>query len=335
MTSDWHILLLLTCLITLCCSTVQARDYRTLYADSDLKRYNLVYSPNIRAVLFEDMAAYLLADELATLQRVQLLQPWDRRVDPFEFSANAGNGLLLIPTMSVRFMDEMAIATAWLERFQCNKEAVFDYVAAMDYSDIDLPAMLPALNIPGNAYELDSYVDDVSQKALKSALAFILLHELGHVHHRHQPYDRIDAATAQQQEAQADQFAMRVLRRMQLPPLGMVIWFTAVSIRDPHVPGSPGQTHPLSGERLSAIANAMRSRPEDFIEPANRGKVTVQSIRGAAEQIDAIGVYLSDPYLRGFLRERGRLVTPELLAGACSTDEHNKAWADHLGKAIK
>ncbi|WP_421865047.1 hypothetical protein [Motiliproteus sp.] len=321
------ILILVAMLLAL---PVQARDYRTLYSAEELQRANGIYSANIEAVLFEDIAQYLLGGELETLQRVTLLQPPDRWKDPFEFSASADAGLMLIPTLSVKFLDDLAIAIAWFERFGCNKESLFDYVAALDFSDRKLPAPLPALKVPNQAYKLDAYVDDVSQKILKSALAFILLHELGHLHHRHRGYDQISAKQAQAQEAEADQFAMRVLRRMRLPPLGATVWFSAVSMRDPLVPGSPRQTHPLTSNRLQAIAAQLRTRPGDFIEPANRGKLTPDGIRAAADEIERIGTFLADPDFRSFLRERGRRATPELLSGACTPEQHNQQWLERF-----
>jgi hypothetical protein len=54
------------------------------------------------------------------------------------------------------------------------------------------PAPLPALQIPGDALG-DSVVDEQAQKLLKSAIIFLVLHELGHVLHGHPSYDAISA----------------------------------------------------------------------------------------------------------------------------------------------
>lgn len=313
----------------------QARDYSTMYPAAERQQANGVYGPNVRGMLFEDVARYLLDNELATLRRVQLWQPWDRTVDPFEFSANPATGVMLVPTLSVKFFDDLSIATAWFERFGCNKEAVFDYVASLDFSERDLPGPLTALAVPDEAYKLDNFVDDVSQKTLKSGLVFIMLHELGHIHHRHRPYSEITAAEAQAQEAEADRFALRVLRRMRLPPMGVTLWFMAASMRDPLVPGSPRQTHPLTSSRLQAIAQDLRTRPDDFIEPANRGRITADTIRSVAQDIDGIGRLLSDPDLRSFLRERGRIATPALLSGACQAKQHDREWMRKFRELIE
>ena len=312
-----------------------ARDYSAMYSPAELQRANSVYSDNIRGSLYEDIGGYLSADESRTLHRVQLWQPWNSVSDPFEFSANPDSGVIKIPTFSVKFFDDLAIATAWFERFDCNKEAVFDYVAALDFNDRELPSPLKALDVPNEAYKLDSFVDDVSQKTLKSALAFLMLHELGHVHHRHRSYQDVSPAVAQAQEAEADEFAMRVMRRMRLPPMGMTVWFMAVSMRDPLVENSPRQTHPLTSSRLQAIAEDLRNRPDDFIEPANRGTLTAAHIISIADDIDTIARNLADPQLRSFVRERGRLATAQLLGSACESQQHSQDWMQRFKDLIQ
>jgi hypothetical protein len=102
----------------------------------------------------------------------------------------------------------------------------------------------------------------------------------------------------------------------------------AVSMRDPLVEGSPRQTHPLTSDRLQAIARELRINPDDFIEPANQGKMSTNDIRTLADNIDTIARNLSDPDLRSFVRERGRLATPALLANACEAQQHNQDWMD-------
>lgn len=303
-----------------------ARDFSKLYPAAELERVGAIYAPNIEGMLFQDIARYLRDDELETLRRVRIWQPRDRTVDPFEFFASSDDGVIVVPTLSVKFFDDLAVAIAWFEDKGCRKEAIFDYVAALDYSDLVLDQPHRVLGVPPKAWEQSAYVDDVSQKALKSAIAFIVLHELGHVHHGHRGYDGITAAEARAQEREADRFAMRVLRRMHLPPLGVALWFMAVSLRDPLVPGSPRQTHPLSSDRMRSIAGELRRRPGDFIEPLNRGRIDENAILGVANDIDGIGTMLADPDLRSFVRQRGRSATPELLASGCRAEQLDDAW---------
>jgi len=305
-----------------------ARDYSELYAPDVLRSASNTYSSNINAVLYQDVGGYLLPGELRVLNETELQQPWERTKDPFEFSAYPDRGVILVPTLSIKFLDDLAIALAWYERFGCNKESVFDYVASLDFGEGRIQAPLPSLGVPEKAYELDEYVDDVSQKTLKSATVFLLLHELGHIYYDHRGYEGITGTEAQAQETQADAFALKVLRRMHLPPLGMSVWFLAVSMRDPAEPGSPRQTHPMTADRLGAIADELRQSPDDFIEPENRGVWNADTIRALANDIETIGQGISDPDMRFFLRERGRRATPELLAGGCQAEQHRNNWMD-------
>ncbi|WP_026960608.1 phage exclusion protein Lit family protein [Aliagarivorans taiwanensis] len=294
-----------------------ARDYSAMYSASELKRVSEVYGANIEAVLYDDLRPHLTQDELALLARVRLYQPWERTEDPFEFAADSAQGIILIPAFSVKFLDDLAIATAWFERFNCDKQAIFDYLAALDFSTQPLDAPLKALGVPDKAYLLDEYVDDVWQKLLKSALGFILLHELGHVHFRHKGYGQLSAEQAQRQEAQSDAFALAILRRVHLPPMGMALWFSAVAVRDPLSAGSPRQTHPLSAQRLRAIAEALRDRPEDFIEAGNRDRWDANTINDISKQFDVIADTLADAQARQLLRQRGEALDPSKLAHSC------------------
>ncbi|MCX4029094.1 hypothetical protein H0A36_17005 [Endozoicomonas sp. SM1973] len=309
-----HIVWLLLSLVTF---STAARDYSQMYSQETLQQAHQVYTPNVHGMLFSDIAGFLTNNELTSLRRVNLLQPWYRANDPFEFASNPVTGDLLAPTLSVKFLDDLAIAVVWFERFHCDKKIVFDYIAALDFSHLKLPTPLQALGIPTNAYKLDHFVDDVSQKILKSALTFIILHELGHIHYRHRPYHTINSEQAIAQEIQADHFAINILRRMRLPPTGMVVWFMATSMRDPLKEGSPQQTHPLTGQRLQAIVDALRLNPNDFIEPANKATMTARDIRQLANEIETIANGLANPKLRSLLQKRGSEITLLPLANNC------------------
>ena len=59
-------------------------------------------------------------------------------------------------------------------------------------------------------------------------------------------------------EQEADRFAVSVMKRTPLPPLGILVFFMA----DAHYSGFPASgtdTHPLSGERVRSLADALDS----------------------------------------------------------------------------
>lgn len=92
---------------------------------------------------------------------------------------------------------------------------------------------------------------------------FILLHELGHIYYGH-------GGSTIPQEVQADQFAIDVMRRSPVPPLGMLIYFMAeASMAD--YPAT-ARTHPLSGARLQALGARMQD-PQIGIVLRDLGKL--------------------------------------------------------------
>jgi predicted Zn-dependent protease len=102
----------------------------------------------------------------------------------------------------------------------------------------------------------------------------LVLHELGHVLHGHPGYDAISAAQAQANEQDADRFALTVMRRIGVAPFGMVFWFQTGAYLSPnrgdfaddeaHAEWLQQTTHPVTEDRLRAIAAELRHAPEDF-----------------------------------------------------------------------
>ena len=86
---------------------------------------------------------------------------------------------------------------------------------------------------------------------------------------------------------------------------------------------------------MQAIAQDLRNRPEDFIEPANHGIVSANDIRTIAKEIDTIARNLADPDLRSFIRERGRLATTALLSSACQSQQHDQDWVKKFKELIE
>jgi len=107
------------------------------------------------------------------------------------------------------------------------------------------PRPLPALQIPDDAIK-DSRVDELAQGHFVTARTFILLHELGHIFHSHR-------GSTIANEKQADRFAAEVMRRTVLPPLGIIVFFLFDAHWASYPPG-PNDTHPMSGDRLRALA---------------------------------------------------------------------------------
>ena len=263
-----------------------------LYSEQALKRIETVYGANIRGVLYEDVAPYLTTSEAESLFQITLTFPYPdpeyksqkvgpRPPDVFGFSMNLDTGVMRLPLEAIKFFDDLALAFAWYEHQQKDPTPIAEYVVRLHAGNAPAGTPLSVLNVPEDAWKQSAYVDDVSQKTLKSGLTFLLLHELAHWHFNHQSYDEITHGAAQQQEAKADAFALDVMARMKTPPYGMVIWFLATS----WVTSDRATTHPLSSDRLVAIAESLEERPSRFISFENRNTLKEADIRKLALDI--------------------------------------------------
>ena len=281
-----HIRLALVLLFAACASpqlvSANQSGFHGLYDDATLKRVQKRYGKNIKAVLYEDIAAYLQPAERRSLRRTSISFPKHGDGGLFEYRVALDSGHIQFSALSIKFFDDLSLAFAWYERNKLDSRKI--YAAVIDlYRGASQRPILETLGVPKDAWKRDAFVDDVSSKALKSAMAFLLLHELAHFHLQHKPYSAISSAEAIAQETACDAFALDVMRRMRTPPLGMVLFFSVLAPLD-----AEATTHPLNVDRLQAFANALRDKPEDFIERANRGVFSRTTILKLASDIEII-----------------------------------------------
>ncbi len=266
-------------------ATLKAKDFSRLYRSDQLLYVQSHYGKNIKIVLFDNVRRYLLPNERKTLSEITLNIPLiGENKDIFDFYMNLQTGEMTIPALSVKFFDDMSIAFAWYEAKHKDKTEIIQYVFRLYQQEDYLQPPLKALGIPEKAWELDNFVDDVSQKTLKSGMAFLLLHEMGHWHYRHAPYDSISNRQAQEQEKQSDALALDVMGRMHTIPYGMVTWFILTGLLQSAHP----TTHPLTADRLYAIADKIANNPAVFISLENANNASINEILSVAKNIRII-----------------------------------------------
>jgi len=270
-------------------SSCFAIDFSQLYSRQDLTRIQQVYGKNIRAVLFEDIRNYLTLEERKTLSSIKVDIPlYTDNAGLFDFSMDLNTGKMTISALSVKFLDDLAIAFAWYEYKKLDKQKIIDYVFRLYTNPEQMQPPLPSLGVPDKAWKVSDYVDDVSQKILKSAIAFLLLHEFAHWHYQHSPYDLISNRMAQKQEKQSDAFALNVMARMHTIPYGMVTWFMVTGL----LQSNEARTHPLSSNRLIAIARRLEQDPAKFIGQENVDKMTTEDVKRVGREIKSIASLL-------------------------------------------
>jgi hypothetical protein len=296
-----------------------------LYPDRELRHWQGRYPKSIHWN-FDNLVLGRLTP--AERQRVgpvaldlPLRAPGEARNHPLQFFASGRT--ITVPILSVRFLDELTQAWGYLWSNGLDLQLVGDYMAMLKYRDPTLfpgqrfPGPLEALGIAKDAWKSDPRMDDVSQKALKSSVVWILAHELGHIYYRHPGYGPgVERAQAQANEAEADRFANMIMRRIGVAPLGMVQFFMAMAHLDPGRGDFSNDaawqdylrtqaTHPLTAARLNAMASDLRRSPGDFTTAETDQRAAVQRIEFVAGQIELIGNTLEDPQMHRLIAATG------------------------------
>jgi hypothetical protein len=186
--------------------------------------------------------------------------------NPFDFYSNAMTrpATITMPILSILFLNDLMIAYAWLRVNGYDIETVTNYVDMLRFKSASefpngYPPPLKALHIPDNALD-DARVNEMSLSLFNDARAFVLGHEMGHIY-AHDPGNlAVSPQESQKREQGADAFAMKIMKRDHRPPVGMVVYFTALAQWDP----SQADTHPLSPQRLLATADDLNGSASEF-----------------------------------------------------------------------
>ena len=292
--------------------TAGSSPFADLYDDRTLDYWHRRYHPNLRYNFDTLIIGSLSPDERAGVRGLVFDVPVRHEGDPLTWFARPGSQpLITVSTASVRFLDDIAIAFAWLETNGYSVESISYYASVLKYRPLGQlpsgthPAPLDALGIPSDALS-DGTVDEDSQKLLKSAVVFLLAHELGHVVHGH----RLDvpAADRQRQEMEADRFAVTTFRRIGTAPIGAVPLFFLSTYLGKHRADFDSDaawtahlrtsaTHPLSSARLRALASEFRHRPQEFVHAEPRPEAALRGLGVLPARLDSIAALLDDPLL--------------------------------------
>jgi len=239
-----------------------ANDLSTLYDAATLEQWRPRYERSTRRILDEVITPVLLTAERQRLGTPQIDFPLyaqgELRGQPLAFYVPPGPPRVVMPILSLHFLDDLCTAYAWLQINGYGLETISEYNAMLRYHDFPggrAPPPLVALQIPADALR-DRRVDELALGHFVTARTWLLLHELGHVYYGHHP---TSFAESRANEEQADRFAATVMKRTPLPPLGILVFFLA----DANWAGYPSAqtaTHPLSGARLRALAGQVDDR---------------------------------------------------------------------------
>jgi hypothetical protein len=297
-----------------------SNDYTGIYTKQELSYWQTRYPANISWNFNDLMLGKLYPKEKFSAFGTKLefpLTPFGGITDsPFSFYAMVAQKTIYIPMSSVKFLDDLSIASAWLEQNGYSQETVMDYISILKYSfnrfpKGNIPGPLKALHIPANALD-DRLVDELSQKILKSIIVWILGHELGHIIYHHPAYHSVSFAESQKCEKEADAFATDMFRRIGTIPAGMILLFMLFTTFSAHRGDFSGDeewqnylknsTHPVSLERLKLISEELINTAESFTgaEPDrfNAIRITEYVGREAGKIVDIFNSEKMQEFLR-------------------------------------
>jgi hypothetical protein len=300
-----HRHLILAFVITACANQIAfGQNLSRLYPQEKLQADAARWSEQIQAEYQETILPQLTGEELNTLGAVKIEVPLTGpNGDAFSFYTD-NRGTIYLPALSLRFFSDLCVANAWLNAHGYDGTAVRDYVGvlfreAAASPRAPLPPVFRTLGVPDNARD-ESGVSNRADRNFANTVVFLLAHELGHVLKKHRT-DLRDAVEKRKQEIEADAFAIEMMRRIGQVPVGSEFWFDVE--HSGHVAPRKfdteadwqkylsGLDHPVTTERLNALAAAIEKAPDSFARNqtnqalwTERSKMMAQYLRLAAPQ---------------------------------------------------
>lgn len=245
--------------ITLC--VIGTRALGDLYSDRMLQQAATRMGPNITAMVEQDIVKTVPRVDRPQAKRISVALILRGR-HPLDFFADPVQSTIYVPMESVRFFDDLAILQSWFVSKGCNQAPIQTYLWALLRAGRDVPPPLEAFGLDRTRALQDHFTDDVSGKILKSGLYFILAHEMGHILLNHQGGAR--GPFSQDQERDADAFALRSFAQIGTYPGGAALYFVAARWLDPTGQAIAEGSHPVAPERISSIAARLAADPQSF-----------------------------------------------------------------------
>jgi hypothetical protein len=305
-----------------------------LYDRATLSYWQTQTPPGIRAAL-EDIRGVLTRDERNRLRDIILEFPIDcprfratlsrpaKCLDPFTFIASNDGKTIYMSMTSLRFWGDIALAFAWLKTHGKAIDSVLFYVSmlrersALNSPGVRYPRPLEALGIPDNARS-DDETYRLFQGIYVGGLYYVLAHELAHQLFGDRGYSDGNNRRAREAEARADRWALEVMAKLGQAPGGAVYFLTVLGQWSPSRADFAsdsayrryleGATHPLTGDRMLAVADAIEANLDAFalaLPPSSTGNPR-QSLRAQAEQIRKLGQIFDQAGVHSALEIQGR-----------------------------
>ncbi|THH39026.1 hypothetical protein E4Z66_05570 [Aliishimia ponticola] len=289
------------------------------YSSQDLQRVRDRAVPNLQKVLSIDIIERLPEAEQARARAIALEFP-DTGPSPLGYYAHPGNNAIYFPLTSIRFLDDIATLMAWINFHPsegCRLEYLQSYLWALLRKGMDVPNPIPAFGLDREKLHAHADTYSLSGKIYSSGLQFILAHEVGHLMLGHGPVQT--AADSRRQEREADSFALDHFARLGGSPMGVFFYFQAAWWGDPGSDeGRAIHSHPISKDRIEAMAQRMLAAPMDFAHGENNPEREAFLVRNLALQALSFAQMMDDDGLLNLAQDYLLTEFPlSELPGAC------------------
>lgn len=133
----------LTMIVGLLCmpwSTACARDMSSMYETAVLEQWGSRYRASTNKILTEFVYKYLTAEEKRRLAGIPiefpLMAEGRLKGDPLVFYVPPGHSRVVFPIFSVKFLDDLSTAYAWLQVNNYVIDTISEYTAMLMHKDL-------------------------------------------------------------------------------------------------------------------------------------------------------------------------------------------------------
>ncbi len=285
-------LLLRTALFLFVVGACYGADLGSLYDSARLTAEQVRLQTSMNLVLEREIVPVVRSEQATIIG----LQPLDLpleglRTDPLDFYAEKSH--IVIPIRTLLFVEDLSRAYGWLWTDRYSTKTVDEYLnmlryrSAADFPGGRLPGPLEALHIPADALS-NTRVVETSVRIRKTAYAFLFLHQLGHLQLNHNKGPK--QAYSEAEEEAADEFALNIMKANSATPTGiLVLMWSGLYLET----GTGSALHPVSGQRMDAIAHYMGSHVLEFIHGRSDQAVAMSGIHSIASLLNDASQWLA------------------------------------------
>lgn len=258
-----------------------AADWSSIYDTGALEAQKDRLQTTISLLLEREIMPFVSSQQAMLLGLQDIDLPLSGfRSDPLDFYAQ--NRRIVLPIRTLLFLEDLSRSYGWMWANRYTTKTADEYLSMLRYrgpSDFvggKYPAPRQALHVPENALG-DPRVVEASVRLRKTAFGFILLHQYAHVQLHHEA--KVNAGYSEAQEEEADQYALDIMKNNSVPPTGVLLVMQSAMFFEA---GEGDQLHPVTPQRLEAMAHYLDARVMEFIRGRPDKTVAMDGIHSIA-----------------------------------------------------